>query len=281
MIKESNDPIACTPLPVAVANALTTPLRLYFDPQFDGLEHVRPDRPALYVGNHTIFGGIDWPLLMAGLYSERGVLLRGLADRAHYKIPVWRDLVPQRLGVVLGTRANCDRLMAARQHVLVYPGGSREICKRKGEQNALVWKARTGFAAMAIEHGYPILPFASVGTDDAFSILLDGDEIMRSPVGWLLRKTGIAHTWLRDGDVIPPVVRGLGLSVVPRPERMYFAFGKPISTRKYKGQAGDSEVLWELRERTASAIAGLIKKMQRQREKDQEEISVRGLLTRL
>lgn len=281
MIKEPDDPIAVTPLSVSTAEVLTSLLRLYFDPQFHGLEHVKATRPALYVGNHTIFGGIDWPLLMAGLYRERNVLLRGLADRAHYKVPIWRDLVPQRLGVVHGTRANCDRLMQARQHVLVYPGGSREICKRKGEQNKLVWKSRTGFAAMAIQHGYPVLPFASVGTDDAFSILFDADDIMGSPLGWLLRKTGIAHTWLRDGDVIPPIVRGLGLSVLPRPERMYFAFGKPISTRKYQGHAEDPEALWDLRDRTAAAIDRLIAKMQKQRLKDREGMSVRGVLTRL
>jgi hypothetical protein len=38
--------------------------------------------------------------------------------------------------------------------VLVFPGGGREVTKRKGEAHKVIWKERTGFARMAIEHGY-------------------------------------------------------------------------------------------------------------------------------
>lgn len=280
-IVEPDDPIACKPFSPAAAYALTAPMRVYFSPRCFGLEHIRPERPCLYVGNHTIFGGIDWPLIVSEVYYRRGVLLRGLGDRMHFEVPIWRDLVPIRLGAVHGTRENCARLMEAGEHVLVYPGGTREICKRKGEQHRLVWKERTGFARMAIEHGYPILPFASVGVDAAFDILVDADEIMRSPAGRLLRASGIAARWLRDGDIIPPIVRGLGPTLLPRPERMYFAFGRPISTRRFAGRADDPKALWALRDRVAKAVEALIAEMLEYRAQDRDRGLLRRVLTRL
>ena len=50
--------------------------------------------------------------------------------------------------------------------MLVFPGSGREVTKRKGEAYKVIWKERTGFARMAIEHGYPITPFASVGPEE-------------------------------------------------------------------------------------------------------------------
>ena len=58
--------------------------------------------------------------------------------------------------------------------------------RRKGEAYRLVWKQRTGFARLAIEHGYDIIPFGSVGPDEAFDILFDANDVMgfRSGTSW-------------------------------------------------------------------------------------------------
>jgi 1-acyl-sn-glycerol-3-phosphate acyltransferase len=45
--------------------------------------------------------------------------------------------------------------------ILVFPGGGREVTKRRGEKYRLIWGERMGFARMAIECGYPIVPVAS------------------------------------------------------------------------------------------------------------------------
>jgi hypothetical protein len=81
--------------------------------------------------------------------------------------------------------------------VLVFPGGAREVFKRKGEAYRLIWKERIGFVQMAAAHGYPIVPFASVGADEAYDIEFDAADLMRSPIGTLLRATGIARKILR------------------------------------------------------------------------------------
>jgi 1-acyl-sn-glycerol-3-phosphate acyltransferase len=63
--------------------------------------------------------------------------------------------------------------MRDRQTILVFPGGSREVNKRRGQQYQLLWRERIGFARLAIKHGYPIVPFAAVGADDMFDVIID------------------------------------------------------------------------------------------------------------
>ncbi len=259
---------------------LTAPLRFYFSPKFFGLENIDPAKPTLMVGNHTIFGVIDAPILLAQIYRERGVQIRTLADHAHYDIPGWRAMV-DRAGGVEGTRENCTRLMQQREHIMVFPGGAREVSKRKGEQYQLTWKRRTGFCKMAIANGYNILPFASVGPDDMYDIVLDAEDILRSPVGRLMKKAGLLEKdgMLRGGDIIMPVTRGLGLSFIPRPERFYFSVGQEIDVSEYSGREQDEDALFELRDKVAFAIQDLISELLTVREQDNNKSSLRKLLT--
>ena len=126
----------------------------------------------LLAGNHTIYGVLDIPMLALGVYEETGRVVRGLGDDNHFAVPVWRDILT-RLGAVRGTRENCGRLFEAGEAVLVFPGGGREVFKHKGERYKLVWKERVGFARLAIQYGVPIVPFASVGVEDMFEIVLE------------------------------------------------------------------------------------------------------------
>lgn len=264
---DSDDVIDFKPLPVETVWKLAAPLRAYHRPLFYGLENIDPKKPSLLVGNHTIFGMLDIPHLGSAIYRERGVMVRSLGDRAHFQIPGWGELLKS-VGSVVGTRENCARLMQAGQHVLVFPGGGREVAKRKGEAYKLIWKERTGFARMAIEHGYPITPFASVGPEECYDILVDANDVMKSPIGKFLDRTGITKKFLRDGELIFPVARGLGFTMIPRPERFYFWIGKPIDTRRFAGKHDDKEALLAIREETRAAVEGGIAKLLAIREKD-------------
>jgi hypothetical protein len=68
-------------------------LRWYFSPEYLHMDRVDPRRPTLSVGNHSVFGVLDVLLFADGLYRERGISLRMLADRIHFKLPLWRDVV--------------------------------------------------------------------------------------------------------------------------------------------------------------------------------------------
>ena len=54
--------------------------------------------------------------------------------------------------------------MRHNETVLVYPGGAG-VAKFKGEQYRLRWEGRSGFARVAIESDYPIVPVGLVGDD--------------------------------------------------------------------------------------------------------------------
>lgn len=262
--------------------AYTKLLRLYFSPKFYGLDNIVAAKPALLVGNHTLYGIIDVPLLLAQIYKDKDILVRSLADHAHYDVPLWRNLL-DKIGGVEGTRENCSQLMQQGQHVLVFPGGAREVSKRKGEQYQLTWKRRTGFCRMAIQHKYDIIPFAAVGPDDAFDILVDGEDILQSPLGGLLKKAGLLEkdSVIRGGDLLMPLTRGIGPTMLPKPERFYFSIGERIDVSQYEGKAEDESVLFELRDRVAFAIQDQIGEMLSVREQDYDKGFIRRVLNRL
>jgi 1-acyl-sn-glycerol-3-phosphate acyltransferase len=267
------------PPPAETLWRLAAPLRAYHRPVFYGLENVDPKSPSLLVGNHTIFGLLDIPHLGIAIYRERGVLVRSLGDRVHFQVPGWGELLTS-IGSVVGTRENCARLMEARAHVLVFPGGGREVAKRKGEAYKLIWKERTGFARMAIQYGYPITPFASVGPEECYDIVMDANDVMQSSLGKFLNRTGIAQKFLRGGDAIMPVARGLGFTMVPRPERFYFWIGSPIDSRRFAGRQEDPEALLALREEVRVAVEAGIEKLLAIREKDPQRTLLGSLLRR-
>jgi len=254
------------------------PMRSYFSPRFFGMDNIDRGTPALYVGNHPLFA-VDYPLMAVELFEKKDILLRPLGDHWHFKIPVWGTLMTN-IGCVDGTPENCSRLMETGEHIVVFPGGGREAFKRKGEEHQLIWKERVGFARMAIRHGYPIIPFASKGADNVYSILLDGKDVMASPLGRLFDLTGVTKL-LRGGDMIPPFVRGIGPTLIPRPERFYFAFGEPIDTKRFGGRYDDSEVLMTLRKEVEDALLTQIKILLFLLDQDKDESFWRRLLRRL
>ncbi len=268
-MKDDDDVLNFRPVSAETLWRLAAPLRAYHRPVFFGLENIDPRRPSLLVGNHTIFGILDIPHLGTAIYRERGVLVRSLGDRVHFQIPGWGDLL-KRVGAVVGTRENCARLMDAGAHVLVFPGGGREVAKRRGEAYKLIWKERTGFARMAIQHGYPITPFASVGPEECFDIVVDANDVLQSPLGKFLERTGITQKFLRGGEAIFPMARGLGFTMIPRPERFYFWVGEPIDTGRFAGGHEDPEVLFTLREEVRQAVETGIEKLKATRAQDPE-----------
>lgn len=238
--------------------------RRYFAATLEGAENVDPQRPGLFVGNHALMGVLDSPLFVYELYRQTGVFPRSLGDHFHFPTPVWGKLVT-RFGAVPGTRENCRRLMESGQHVLVFPGGAREVAKRRDEINKLVWKKRTGFVYMAIEQGFDIIPFASLGCDEAYDIVYDGDDFANGWLGKRLLGNDKINSLMRGGDLFMPLVKGVGPTLLPKAEPFRFAIGKPISTAHLKGQESDPAVLWQLREQVSDAITGMLSRMDEER----------------
>lgn len=244
------------------------PFKFYFAPQFYGLEELDVTRPALYVTNHNVLGVLDGYPFGTELYLRKGIILRALADTNHFRIPVWRDFVKERLGVVEASRANCHALMQEGESIVVYPGGTREICRKKGEKYVLKWSDRKGFVKMALQHGYDIIPVAAVGAEEAFTIVQDADDFLKTPIGKFLTFIGVSKSVFKEGELIPPIVRGVGDTIIPRPVKLYFKFGKRISTKRLKAKVEDEETLNEVKGKVETQLLALINELHQLRNSD-------------
>ena len=259
-------PPAPTPAQMERITSVIAPLARVTQPKVYGIEHV-PERGVLLVGNHTMYGLIDVPFLAAELWNRRGLVVRGLGEHGHYAIPVWRNLL-ELCGMVRGTRENVRVLMADGQHVMVFPGGAGEVFKQRGERYQLKWKERVGFARLAIEFGYPIVPFAMVGVEEMFDVVSDEATPVVGQVSRLMKRL--------VGVPLPPIGVGLG-PLIPRPERLYFWFGEPIDTTRFGGRAKDDATAAQLRDEARTAVESGIRLLQAERDADPR----RGLAARL
>lgn len=243
------------------------PLTRLTKPKVYGIERL-PEGGALLVGNHTIYGFLDLPFMIAELWKRRRISVRGLGEHAHYAIPVWRNLL-EFCGMVRGTRENLRVLMREHEYIIVFPGGAGEVFKHRGEKYRLLWKERMGFARLAIEYGYPIVPFAAVGAEEMLEIVADNRTPVVAQISNLMKRL--------LGIPLPPIVRGVGPTLLPRPERLYFWFGEPIDTTHFATRHNDADAARAVRDETRQAIEAGIEFLLAERDADPN----RGLAARL
>ncbi|WP_283615660.1 lysophospholipid acyltransferase family protein [Mycolicibacterium poriferae] len=233
-------------------DALSPLMRLY-RPYVRGLQNLPADGRFLLVGNHTQ-NSSEVLLIPYYVRSAIGTRVRPLADRQFGRMRgLQADLVTA-YGAVVGTPDAAHRLMDQDETILVFPGGAREIAKYKGEEYTLSWQNRDGFARIAIEHGYPIVTAALVGGDDVYTSIVSRDSRLGRASRWL------SHRLSGRSDMGMPLVRGIGPTLVPRPQRMYLSFGPPIATTPTEGEADDT---W------TAAVKG---RVQRQLEAELEDL---------
>ena len=245
----------------AVAEALLAPWRMFTDPRFDGYENLPADGRYLLVGNHTTLGLFDVPFLVLDIHKRTGVLVRSLGERQHFRIPLWRELLVH-FGTIDGTRENTRKLLASGNAVLVFPGGGREVARHKGDHYPLVWRERIGFARLALEFGYPIVPLSMIGVDDMWDVVVDADDALYAPARALARRLEV------DPELLFPIVRGLGPTPLPRPQRIYGRLAPPIDARAFGSSWDDTDGARALRDEVRSAISRGIADLQAERSSD-------------
>ncbi|GAB4584779.1 lysophospholipid acyltransferase family protein [Nocardia sp. IFM 10818] len=244
-----------------IITVLTAPSRAWFSPRFYGMDNIPADGPVLLVGNHTLAGGTDAPLLAAEVLARRDRLVRGLAENVLIDVPGLRDAL-HRLGIVRGNRHNCTTLLRQGEAVAVFPGGGREAMRGKGQKYKLLWEGRTGFARMAIETGAPIVPTAMIGGDDIYDIIFDGDDPVMRPLRSLVVGLGLR------ANLTPPLIRGVGPTLLPKPERFYYSLGTPIDTSPWRDAADPEEAALELQSVVRKALEGELDFLLAERDKD-------------
>jgi 1-acyl-sn-glycerol-3-phosphate acyltransferase len=243
-----------------IADGLTTAVdlsRIYVD----GLENLPDDGRFLLVGNHTSAGWPEIVLTPYFVYRHLGVRVRGLADRRATQMRGLQRDVFEAAGAVPGQPDVGAELMRRDETILVFPGGGRDMLKFKGEEYQLKWEGRSGFARLAIAHDYPIIPVGLVGGDDVFRSLVErGGAWERMTRTFGERMHGMAGVGV-------PLMRGLGPTLVPRPQRMYLRFGQPISTtRPARVKAEKWEI--DVKQRTQTGLETILTDLQELRRGD-------------
>lgn len=176
----------------------------------------------LYVANHVTLG-LDAPSLMSSIYQQTGHLPRGLGDTSHFNIPIHSHFI-RYFGVVLGSPENCSKLMKDGQPIIVYPGGGREVMRKTTDKPyTLMWGERMGFARLAIEHGYTIIPVASIGIEDNIQIVYD------IPLTPIMRCMKDKRTDMTFPLILPKAIG-----------RLYFSFGENVDTSIYTEESKSS-----------------------------------------
>lgn len=227
----------------------------------DGLENLPRDGRFLLVGNHTSAGLAEVVLIPYFVHRELGVRVRGLAsNQVADANGVVRDVL-EAAGAVLGHPDTCAELMRQGETLLVFPGGGRDMLKFRGENYQLQWERRSGFARLAVTNDYPIVPVGLVGGDDVYHSLIERGS------AWERGSRAIGERVHGLPGVGIPLVRGVGPTLIPRPQRMYLRFAAPIDTTKPARVGADTWVT-TVKERSQRALETTLADLQELRETD-------------
>jgi hypothetical protein len=108
-----------------------------------------------------------------------------------------------------------------------------------------------------------------VGVDDMVDVIID----QNTPIYGRLAR---GYEKLM-GFPTPPIVRGVGLTPIPRLDRLYFWFGEPIDSGRFGSRFDDTAAARALRDEVKQAILTGIQFLRDERDQDPN----RGLTSRL
>jgi hypothetical protein len=220
--------------------------------------------------------------LIADLYEERGIYLRGLAHPVAFlgtremnleldgRTPGIRDAILQeplnggfeKYGAVMVTPRNYYRLLESGQNALLFPGGAKEALS--GDTSyPLFWpKDKTDFVRTAARFNATILPLSAIGMVDSVNVLAEPDAIYYVPfIGERARKANANVTAARYDTKNEDETVGFPLFVPKLPARNYFLFGKPIDTTNVdpKDKQACCKIYKEARQEVRRGLDDLLK----------------------
>ncbi|KAE9588863.1 hypothetical protein Lal_00012636 [Lupinus albus] len=242
-----------------------------------GLAGIPSEGPVLFVGYHMLLG-LDLVPLVARIFMERNILVRGLAHPLMFTrrekgiLPDLSAFDAHRLmGAVPVGPSSLFKLLSSKSHILLFPGGMREALHRKGEEYKLFWPEQSEFVRMAARFGAKIVPFGTIGEDDIGDLVFDYDDMvkippLRSAIEGLTKEAPQLRTDVAGELGNQPVhVPGFFPKV---PGRFYYYFGKPFETEGRKLELKDREKAHELYLEIKSEVERCLDYLKEKRESD-------------
>lgn len=244
---------------------LLNPRRMYHRASIRGAELIPAAGAAVLVSNH---GRLDFDsfLLIRLLLRSRGRLVRLMADHLWFRLPV-TDHMFSMAGAVDGTRENAAELLEQGELVLTYPGGVREIMSGRFGREHIDWEGRSGFAAVAIQAGVPVIPVVGVGVNSGFAFVSGGRFLGRLLFQHVLR-LGPEYSDYRNPLAVGiiPIPLPLSMAVAfPLPCRVTYFVGEPMyppvpfegesaqqTERRFAGQVATA--MWDLIDRKGKRL---------------------------
>lgn len=113
-----------------------------------------------------------------------------------------------------------NRLLQQGESILLYPGGIREAFKKKDELYQLFWPEKSEFVRTAAKHNATIVTLASVGLDETWEIILDQEDVLKTP---LLKDIAQRQIQLTR-EALPGISTSIGDVFVPVNESIFNSF---------------------------------------------------------
>ena len=218
--------------------------RRYFSVQTRGIDHVPRRGRAMLVGNHSGGIAIDATMVIASclLDLDPPRLAQGMAERFLNRFAV-ASVWANRTGQFTGLPEHAERLLRDDRLLLVFPEGARGTAKLFRDRYSLV-DFGSGFMRLALKTETPIVPFAVLGTGDAFPTIGNARA--------LGRVLGLPY--------VPVTATGLPLVL---PAKVEIEFAAPI---RFEGTGNEEdEIVAAQVNRVKAAIASMLESGVRRR----------------
>jgi 1-acyl-sn-glycerol-3-phosphate acyltransferase len=240
-----------------------------------GMERI-PDRPCLFVGNHSGAGVIEVLCMLPawhGRFGESRPVL-ALANKVSLGYPVigpWLRTV----GAVPASRENGRALLARGRDLLVFPGGDIDSFRPFWQHRKVIFGKRRGYVRLALEMGVPIVPIATIGAHLTY-LMAPGNEWLANRLGLKRRARlesapvtlGLLGTILATGATALALVDPLVLlgtivaAAVPIPVRITSEMLAPIDlAREIPASLSDHERVERGHELVFSALQERVRTM--------------------
>lgn len=255
-----------------------------------GLSGIPWEGPVIFVGYHMMLG-LELAPLIAQIFSERGILVRGIAHPMIFnklkqgRLPHVSQFDTYRImGAVPVSATNLFKLLKLKSHILLYPGGMREALHRKGEEYKLFWPEQSEFVRMGARFGAKIIPFGVVGEDDIGELIFDYEDQMKIPyLKRFIQELTEEAVQLRSNNEGEVGNQDIHLPVMlPKlPGRFYYLFGKPIETQGRKKELRERDKAHDLYMEVKSEVENCLCYLKEKRKDDPYRSIISRLLYQL